>query len=167
MGAAKSLRVLDFKRLRCVLLPVMTALTIQDVSRQSGLSGPTLRYYEEIGLVGPVARDASSGHRRYRSEDLNTLQALACLRATGVSIADMRTYQANRGRGREAATEQRDLLLRHAARIEREIADQHARIDYLQAKAALWDARARGDEQAEATAQERVAGTYPGLAAIA
>jgi MerR family copper efflux transcriptional regulator len=27
----------------------MTTLTIQDVSRRSGLSEPTLRYYEEIG----------------------------------------------------------------------------------------------------------------------
>ena len=36
----------------------MTALTIQEVSRRSGLSEPTLRYYEEVGLVGPVDRDA-------------------------------------------------------------------------------------------------------------
>jgi MerR family copper efflux transcriptional regulator len=144
----------------------MTALTMQAVSRQSGLSGPTLRYYEEIGLLGPIDRDASSGHRRYRSEDLDTLQALACLRATGVSIEDMRTYQANRGRGHEAATEQRDLLLRHAARIEREIANQHTRLGYLRAKAALWDARARGDEDAEADAQQQVIGAYRGLEAV-
>ncbi len=38
----------------------MTALTIQEVSRRSGLSEPTLRYYEEVGLVGPVDRDTSS-----------------------------------------------------------------------------------------------------------
>ena len=74
----------------------MTALTIQDVSRRSRLSEPTLRYYEQVGLIGPIARDPSSGHRRYREEDLDTLQALACLRAMGVGIADMRTYQANR-----------------------------------------------------------------------
>src|ERR1700747_1843935 len=90
----------------------MTALTIQDVSRRSGLSEPTLRYYEEVGLIGPIARDVSSGHRRYRDEDLDTLQALACLRAMGVGIEDMRTYQANRARGRAAAGEQRDLLRR-------------------------------------------------------
>jgi hypothetical protein len=34
----------------------MTAFTIQDVSRRSGLSEPTLRYYEEVGLIGPVGR---------------------------------------------------------------------------------------------------------------
>jgi MerR family transcriptional regulator, copper efflux regulator len=134
----------------------MTALTIQDVSRRSGLSEPTLRYYEEIGLIGPIARDASSGHRRYQVEDLDVLQALACMRALGVGIEDMRVYQANRSRGHEAAAEQRDLLLRHAQRIETEIAAQYVRLDYLRAKAALWDARARGDAAAEAAAQQQV-----------
>ena len=94
----------------------MAALTIRDVSRRSGLSEPTLRYYEEIGLIGPIARDESSGHRRYRTEDLDELQILACMRALGVGIEDMRAYQANRARGHSAAAEQRDLLLRHAER---------------------------------------------------
>src|SRR5271167_1964029 len=134
----------------------MTALTIQDVSRQSGLSEPTLRYYEQVGLVGPIDRDEHSGHRRYRTEDLHTLEALACLRAVGVGIEDMRTYQANLARRPESAAEQRDLLLRHAERIEAEIAAQHARLGYLRDKAALWDARDRGDTVAEAEAMERV-----------
>jgi DNA-binding transcriptional MerR regulator len=138
----------------------MTALTIQDVSRRSGLSEPTLRYYEEIGLIGPIARDASSGHRRYQVEDLDVLQALACMRALGVGIEDMRVYQANRSRGHEAAAEQRDLLLRHAQRIEAEIAAQYTRLDYLRAKAALWDARARGDVAAEAEAKQQVNAAY-------
>src|SRR5579862_3530220 len=134
----------------------MTILTIQDMSRRSGLSEPTLRYYEEIGLIGPIARDTSSGHRRYRDEDLDVLQALSCMRALGVGIEDMRTYQANRGRGRAAAGEQRDLLLRHAERIEAQIATLHVHLDYLRAKAALWDARDRGDPGAEAQASLRV-----------
>ena len=141
----------------------MTAWTIQDVSRRSGLSEPTLRYYEEIGLIGPIARDASSGHRRYQDEDLDVLQALACMRALGVGIEDMRVYQANRGRGHEAAAEQRDLLLRHAQRIEAEIAAQHTRLDYLRAKAALWDARVRADGAAEAAAKQQVNAAYDRL----
>ena len=85
----------------------MAVLTIQEVSRRSGLSGPTLRYYEEIGLIGPVARDPRSRHRRYRDDDVDDLQALACLRAMGLGIDDMRTYQANRRLGRARAGEQR------------------------------------------------------------
>jgi MerR family copper efflux transcriptional regulator len=141
----------------------MTVFTIQEVSRRSGLSEPTLRYYEEVGLLGPIARDENSGHRRYCSEDLHTLEALACLRAIRMGIEDMRTYQANRGRGHAAAAEQRDLLLRHAERIEAEIADQHARLGYLREKAALWDARARGDVAAEAEARQRLVSAVEGL----
>jgi DNA-binding transcriptional MerR regulator len=141
----------------------MTALTIQDVSRRSGLSEPTLRYYEQVGLIGPVERDESSGHRRYREDDVDALQALACLRAMGVGIVDMRTYQANRMRGHDAAGEQRDLLLRHAERVEAQIATLRVHLDYLRAKAALWEARDRGDPGAEAKASLRVRDMYPRL----
>ena len=141
----------------------MSTLTIQDVSRRSGLSEPTLRYYEQVGLIGLVDRDPSSRHRRYREEDLDTLQALACLRAMGVGIEDMRTYQANRLRGHEAAGAQRDLLLRHAERIEAEIETLHTHLDYLRAKAGLWDARDHGDADAEAEANLRVQDMIPRL----
>lgn len=136
----------------------MAAFTIQEVSRRSGLSEPTLRYYEQIGLIGPIARDEHSGHRRYGEEDLHTLGSLACLRATGVGVEDMRAYQANLARRHETAGEQRDLLLRHAERIEGEIAALRARLEYLRVKAALWDARERGDEAAEAEATGRLPG---------
>ena len=144
----------------------MTSFTIQEVARRSGLSEPTLRYYEDVGLVGPIGRDASSGHRRYRTADLDTLEALACLRAAGVSIDDMRTYLANRARGREAAAEQRDLLLRHAQRIEAEIAAHQARLAYLREKAALWDARDRGDTAAETEVIERLVDVVEGLGVL-
>ena len=93
----------------------MATLTIQEASRRSGLSEPTLRYYEQVGLIGPIPRDTSSRHRRYRDEDLDTLQALACLRSMGVGIEDMRTYQANRARGHSAAASPRARASHNAA----------------------------------------------------
>jgi MerR family transcriptional regulator, copper efflux regulator len=141
----------------------MTALTIQAAARRTGLSEPTLRYYEEVGLIGPIARDPSSGHRRYCEEEVDTLQALACLRAMGVGIEEMRVYQANRELGHAKAGEQRDLLLRHAERVEGEIETLHIHLDYLRAKAALWDARDRADAGAEAKANVKVQKILPRL----
>ena len=40
-------------------------LTIQQVARRTGLAESALRYYERIGLIDPVPRNESSGHRRY------------------------------------------------------------------------------------------------------
>jgi MerR family copper efflux transcriptional regulator len=73
-----------------------------------------------------------------------------------MGIEDMRTYQTNRARGRAAAAEQRDLLLRHAVRVEAQIETLRTHLDYLREKAAVWDARDRGDELAEAEAWKRV-----------
>jgi MerR family copper efflux transcriptional regulator len=144
----------------------MTTLTIQQMSRQTGLSEPTLRYYEEVGLIGPIVRDGSSGHRRYGDGELDALQALACLRAMGVGIQDMRTYQSNRALGSVAAGEQRDLLLRHAERVRGELAALRVHLEYLEKKAALWDARDVGDVAAEAAAQGLVQEMLPRLGAV-
>ncbi len=50
-------------------------MTIQEVARRSGLRKPTLRYYEQVGLIGPVRRDPSSGHRRYSAAIVALLSA--------------------------------------------------------------------------------------------
>jgi hypothetical protein len=75
----------------------------------------------------------------------------------------MRTYQANRELGHAKAGEQRDLLLRHAGRIEAEIETLRTHLDYLRAKAALWDARDRGDADAETEANLQVQDMIPRL----
>ncbi|WP_329237096.1 MerR family DNA-binding transcriptional regulator [Streptomyces canus] len=52
-------------------------LTIQEMAYRSGFSEPTLRYYEKIGLLGTVARNESSGHRRYGPQTAERFLALS------------------------------------------------------------------------------------------
>ena len=83
-------------------------MTIAEAATRCGLPESTLRYWERIGLLNRMQRDASSGHRRYRPEDVATLETLGNLRAVGLSIEDMRAYLASARRGDEAAREQRE-----------------------------------------------------------
>ncbi len=129
--------------------------TIHEVAQRSGLSIPTLRYYEEIGLVPDVWRDTSSGHRRYSADTLQIIESLANLRAVGMSIEEMRTYLTLREQGDETAVEKRELFRAHAEEVEKQIARLHIRQRYLSFKVAYWDARARGDmDEAARIAQE-------------
>jgi DNA-binding transcriptional MerR regulator len=149
------------------------SLTIQEVSRRSGLSEPTLRYYEKIGLIEHVGRDESSGHRRYGVALVNRIEALACLRATGMSVHDMRLYLkhldeaaggqdavrvpgAVGGRGTSAAAEMAALFERNVERLDAEIERLLVRRNYLRLKAEIWAARRDGDEAAERRAVEAV-----------
>ena len=124
-------------------------LTIQEVSRLSGLSEPTLRYYEKIGLIDPVDRDESSGHRRYSAAVVDRIEALSCLRGAGVSVQDMRAYLRHLAVGHREAAQMRDLFQRNAERAAEEMERMRARLHYLRLKAELWDARERGDAETE------------------
>jgi MerR family transcriptional regulator, aldehyde-responsive regulator len=53
------------------------------VARRTGLAESALRYYERIGLIDPVPRDESSGHRRYRPDLVAAMMGMSCLRGTG------------------------------------------------------------------------------------
>ena len=130
-------------------------LAIQEVARRTGFSESTLRYYERIGLVGPVPRDQSSSHRRYSAQAVATLESLACLRSTGMSIGDMRAYLEGVSEGGTAAPRMAGLFAGHAQRLEQELAAVRVAA-YATAKAALWQARADGDQAAEQKATARV-----------
>ncbi|AWW41465.1 MerR family transcriptional regulator [Streptomyces cadmiisoli] len=131
-------------------------LTIQEMARRSGFSEPTLRYYEKIGLLGEVARDESSGHRRYGPATADRVEALSCLRSAGMSVSGMRRYLDLLARGDSAAAEQRDLFSAQAEKLAADIEQLQLRLTYLRGKADLWDARVRGDRVAEERAIDDV-----------
>lgn len=131
-----------------ITTPEAADLTIQQLSRRTGLAESALRYYERIGLIDPVPRDDSSGHRRYPPDLVSAVEALACLRDTGMSVTDMRIYVANM-RTEASAAEQHRLFSRHAQRLHDEITRLVLRHRYVSAKAELWAARERADHAAE------------------
>ena len=61
------------------------------------------------------------------------------------------------------AGERRDLLLGHTERVKIEVKTPRLHLDYLRAKAALWDVRDRADEDAEAEANLQVLKVLPRL----
>ncbi len=120
--------------------------TLQEVVQRSGLSEHTLRYYERIGLLDSVKRDSSSGHRRYTAEEVQNIEMLACLRATGMSIDGMRTYSALLKEGNVAANRQLELFEEQRKMLEQEIAQKQRHLRYLELKVAYWQAVQHGDD---------------------
>jgi len=59
--------------------------SIHQVSRMSGVSARTLRYYDEIGLLRP-AKSGANGHRYYGRDDVLRLQQILVLRELGLDL---------------------------------------------------------------------------------
>lgn len=124
---------------------VARSYSIKEAAALTGLPASTLRYYEQIGVIAPIGRGASSGHRVYDDGDLDQLMWVSCLAATGMSIGDMRAYMANNRLGAEAAADQRRLLEEQQARLTTEAEALALRQRYVALKIDYWRAVADRD----------------------
>lgn len=66
-------------------------MTIKEVSEKYAVSQDTLRYYERIGLIPPVARTAG-GIRNYTESDIGWVETAVCMRGAGVPIEALIEY---------------------------------------------------------------------------
>ena len=64
-------------------------LTIGKLAKAAGVTTPTIRYYEEIGLL-PAAGRSESGQRVYGDDDLERLTFVRRCRDFGFGIAQVR-----------------------------------------------------------------------------
>ncbi|MFE1169141.1 MerR family transcriptional regulator [Nocardiopsis sp. NPDC058789] len=107
-----------------------------EVAERFGLTLDTLRYYERAGLLRRVER-ASNGHRRYRSDDVDLLDLVRCLRETDMPIARLRDFAELVRGGEHTIPDRLEVLQGHQrlldARVEelrrRQTTIQH-KIDY-------------------------------------
>jgi DNA-binding transcriptional MerR regulator len=107
------------------------------VTRRSGFSLDTLRYYEKIGLVEHIER-AASGHRRYTEDDLGWLDMLQCLRGTGMPIAQMLEFAEQVRAGDHTIPDRIALLAEHDREVGEEMERLAERRRKVQAKIAYY-----------------------------
>src|ERR1041385_2839610 len=111
----------------------METLTVKKASEFTGLTAHTLRYYERIGLIEPVARNAG-GHRRYAQTDLEHLMFLHCLRDSGMSIQGMQRYATLASQGRVTLDDRRGLLEAHKREVQARIRELEEKLPIIEAK---------------------------------
>ena len=122
----------------------MTSWSISEAAEKCGLSPYTLRWYERIGLLGPVER-TSDGRRRFTGKDLEWLSLLTKLRATGMPVKDMQRY-AELVRSGAGEAERLELLKRHRVEVRQALAAQRECLKLLDYKIDIYSRRVRQGE---------------------
>ena len=95
-------------------------LLISDISKKTGLSIHTLRYYEQIGLLRNIHRN-QSGRRVYSSLDLEWLEWVKRLKSTGMPLEKMQDFAQFRLQGEQTLKQRQDLLIAHSVQLKQEI----------------------------------------------
>jgi len=123
--------------------------TIQEVSRKSGLSAHTLRYYEKEGLLRSVER-SHGGIRQYTDEDLEALGLICCLKNTGMSLQEIARFMALTREGDQTLRERVSLLEKHQKRVIARMEEMQKHLDKVTWKLHFFSDKLQDYEQKKA-----------------
>ena len=116
----------------------MAGLLIGDVAERTGLSAPTIRYYESIGLLIAPPR-TGTGYRRYGDTAVAELQFIKKAQTLGFSLEEISEILKLSRAGNTPCAHVLDLAHRHLAAIDERM-QQLARFrEMLATEVAKWD----------------------------
>lgn len=123
-------------------------LTIRHVAEQTEINLHTLRYYERIGLITAIER-AENGHRRYSPDDVAWLKFLKRLKATGMSLAEMKKFALLRRQGAPTVRTRQQMLIAHQHHVESQIATLQENLQAIASKIQRLEQQTADGEQQE------------------
>ena len=97
----------------------MHYLTIQQVSRITGIPPYTLRFWEKEfeGILAPSR--TKGGQRRYNGEDISVIQRIKGLKEAGISLAGIKERVSNQEKERRLDSGTIDVLANRVADVVR------------------------------------------------
>lgn len=104
--------------------------TIKDMCEKLNLTVHTVRHYCDMGLVPNLRHDAY-GNRIFDEESLNWLQCAKFLRASGLSIPEIRHYFTLCQQGVTTIEERKQILIDLRSRAEEDLKEAKHRVECL------------------------------------
>lgn len=98
------------------------ALSIGELSRNTGVNIETIRYYERIDVMPKPAR-TEGGHRVYDATQLKRLAFIKRSRELGFSLNEIRALLNLVDAGTYTCSEVHNMTVEHLANVKRKIAD--------------------------------------------
>ena len=95
------------------------------LAEMAGTTVPTVRYYEQIGLLRPAMRQGG-GQRTFDREDVRRLAFVRRCREFGFSIDEVRALLSLTGDRNASCTDARDLAGRHLDAVRSKLAELKA-----------------------------------------
>ena len=103
----------------------MAHIRIGILADRAGTNAPTIRYYEEIGLLRPADR-GSSGQRTYHDADVGRVVFIRRCRELGFSIEQVRSLIGLTEDRRRSCMDARDLAQQHLGDVRAKLGELRA-----------------------------------------
>lgn len=106
---------------------------ISEISKKTGLSAYTLRFYDQKGLLPFVVRD-ENGRRHFKDEDLEFLSIITCLKDTGMQLSEIKQFVEWSMNGDPTYKKRLDFFTEHKKEVEKQLAQTQAYLSKIDRK---------------------------------
>ena len=107
--------------------------TVKDVAQMMKISAYTIRYYDNEGLIPFVSR-TQSNIRKFSDYDLSWLKTVHCLRATNLSINDIKKYIYLCLKGNKTIKQRADIIFAQEEKLKEQLKELQRQMEILQKK---------------------------------
>lgn len=107
--------------------------TVKDVAQKMKISVHTVRYYDNEGLMPFVSR-TQSNIRKFSDYDLSWLKTVHCLRATNLSINDIKKYIDLCLKGNKTIKQRAEIIFSQEAKLKEQLKELQGQMEILQRK---------------------------------
>ena len=115
------------------LLDKTPKYTVKDVAKIMNISAYTVRYYDNEGLIPFVSR-TQSNVRMFSDYDLSWLRIVHCLRATNLSINDIKKYIDLCLKGNKTIPQRAEIIFAQEKKLEEQLEELNSQMKILQKK---------------------------------
>jgi DNA-binding transcriptional MerR regulator len=112
-------------------------ITVNTLSKLSGVPAHTVRYYARIGLLNP-RRDPNNGYRVFEFSDLNQLRFIRRAQHLGFTLNEIFEILATPEKGHSPCPRVRDMLSRRISENQRKIEELVRLQARMERTLALW-----------------------------
>ena len=116
----------------------MVSYTIKEVSEMLGIPTSTLRYYDRKGFLPFVGRN-ESGYRVFTKENIRTLRLIECLKTTGMTLEDIRTFFEWVMQGESTMQQRYEMFLNQRCIVKEQIKHLQETLDIIDYKCELYE----------------------------
>lgn len=121
--------------------------SIGEVAQATKIAISTLRYYDREGMF-PYMERSNGGIRVFSDREVNTIRVIECLKATGMSIKDIKNFLDWCQEGDTSLEKRRDMFYERLDEVKRQAEELQRVMDTIKYKCWYYDtALACGTEE--------------------
>lgn len=129
--------------------------TVGEIAKMMNVPASTLRYYDKEGLL-PFVERSNGGIRMFKESDYEFLQIINCLKKTGMSLSEIKTFIDLVIQGDDSIEERLQLFLNQREKVLKQMEELQETLNIINYKVWYYETAKKKEQRKHLTIFPRV-----------